>query len=182
MKQLGHRELLGMIYKAQIWVFGRLLLPQQGEAKSPLLRVQFKSQSSSLGGHKSWKGWLGWWVHAGPSGLGEKWQGRKQRWRFFFPLINSLNQFSGVQASTRKLSPFGMSSISWTATCDHNPRQPLFARPRVDLFDLYFFSFPQQAFRSAAALLHGNRRSTVYWLVSFIVLLQSWNRNFSIYL
>lgn len=83
LKQVGHRELLGMIYKAQIWVFGRLLLPQQGEAKAPLLRVQFKSQSSSLSGHKSWKGWLGWWVHAGPSGLGENQRGKKQRWRVF---------------------------------------------------------------------------------------------------
>lgn len=36
----------------------------------------------------------------------------KTKVKVFFPLINSLNQFSGVQASTRKLSPFGMSSIS----------------------------------------------------------------------
>lgn len=61
-----------------------------------------------------------------------------------------------------------MREISWTATCDCNPRQPLFARPRLDLFNFIFSPFPQQPLKSVTAFLHGNRRSTINWPVSFI--------------
>lgn len=153
--QLGHWESLGMIYTAP-W---QAPSPSAGKKPKPLCwgcnlnhsQVHSVATSHQGGGsvpsapgpclpHSSRAGK----DNPGPSGLRKKQQGKKKKEKKMksFHLINSLNQFSGVQASTRNLSPFGTRQISWTATCDHNPRQPLFARPRVDLFDLFFFFFP----------------------------------------